>query len=411
MMNDEHEMISSLDKQLQIYRQISLDFNQLSQLKQQFNSFFSTDNRQDLVVDLLNTKTSLTEKSQQEVNFNDLCSAMINQIQQRINQLNKIENNDEERNSTIIQSYEDALTKTNLDFTKQFVHLANIRLECAKLRHRLQESKREVLSRRASNEQGQLLTILDAMIASKSIENHLNLLKKKVQTEAEQTKKSQENLLPQIHQQITEQRNQLNRIDQQLNKIIQENLFDKLEKLESKIRDYTRLISEFPQHIHSLNILHLSLSNQIRSNLFTWSNEQFNQINLTNQPIIQSSPTPLPEIPSQTPSTPLTSLKQLLGIRTQDSTILEPPATNDSSTKQETQHWDIPSKDEDMFKIICPSLTEIDWQMLNRVDQQIEDSLKDCRQDFNQYEELFQNMIKETRVLQYEYREKPAFRS
>ncbi|CAF1659769.1 unnamed protein product, partial [Adineta ricciae] len=292
-----------------------------------------------------------------------------------------------------------------------FVHLANIRLECAKLRHRLQESKREVLSRRASNEQGQLLTILDAMIASKSIENHLNLLKKKVQTEAEQTKKSQENLLPQIHQQITEQRNQLNRIDQQLNKIIQENPFDKLEKLESKIRDYTRLISEFPQHIHSLNILHLSLSNQIRSNLFTWSNEQFNQINLANQPIIQSPPTPLPEILSQTPSTPLTSLKQLLGIRTQDSTILEPPATNDSSTKQETQHWDIPSKDEDMFKIICPSLTEIDWQMLNRVDQQIEDSLKDCRQDFDQYEELFQNMIKETRVLQYEYREKPAFRS
>ncbi|CAF1684831.1 unnamed protein product, partial [Adineta ricciae] len=119
MMNDEHEMISSLDKQLQIYRQISLDFNQLSQLKQQFNSFFSTDNRQELILDLLNTKTSLTEKSQQEVNFNDLCSAMINQIQQRINQLNKIENNDEERNFTIIQSYEDALTKTNLDFTKQ----------------------------------------------------------------------------------------------------------------------------------------------------------------------------------------------------------------------------------------------------------------------------------------------------
>lgn len=38
-------------------------------------------------------------------------------------------------------------------------------MECEKLRSRLEESKREVLSRRSSNEQPQLLSILDAMIA------------------------------------------------------------------------------------------------------------------------------------------------------------------------------------------------------------------------------------------------------
>ncbi|CAF4942586.1 unnamed protein product, partial [Rotaria magnacalcarata] len=41
----------------------------------------------------------------------------------------------------------------------------NIRMECAKLHSRLADSKREVLSRRPSNEQTQLLSILDAMIA------------------------------------------------------------------------------------------------------------------------------------------------------------------------------------------------------------------------------------------------------
>lgn len=50
----------------------------------------------------------------------------------------------------------------------RFVHLANIRMECAKLRQRLDESKREVLSRRSSNEQTQLLSVLDAMIAVSS---------------------------------------------------------------------------------------------------------------------------------------------------------------------------------------------------------------------------------------------------
>ncbi len=58
----------------------------------------------------------------------------------------------------------------------------------------------------------------------------MNLLKKKVQTEMEQTKKSDEKLIPRIHQQINEKRYELNRIDNQLNKIIQENPLEILEK-------------------------------------------------------------------------------------------------------------------------------------------------------------------------------------
>ena len=46
----------------------------------------------------------------------------------------------------------------------RFVHLGNIHSECAKLRVRLEESKREVLSRRSSSEQTQLASVLDAMI-------------------------------------------------------------------------------------------------------------------------------------------------------------------------------------------------------------------------------------------------------
>jgi hypothetical protein len=52
---------------------------------------------------------------------------------------------------------------------------------------------------------------------------------------------------------------------------------------------------------------------------------------------IESSPTPLVIIPSQTPTTPLTSLKQLLGIRTQDTTAIEPILTIDNSTKEDYQ--------------------------------------------------------------------------
>jgi hypothetical protein len=48
--------------------------------------------------------------------------------------------------------------------------LANIRTECSKLRSRLEDSKREVLSRRSSMEQIQLSSVLDAMIAVSFIE-------------------------------------------------------------------------------------------------------------------------------------------------------------------------------------------------------------------------------------------------
>ncbi len=58
-------------------------------------------------------------------------------------------------------------------------------------------------------------------------------MKKKVQTEIEQTKKSDDKQVSRIHQQINEKRNELNRIDQQLNKIIQENPLEKLEKYQN----------------------------------------------------------------------------------------------------------------------------------------------------------------------------------
>jgi len=82
--------------------------------------------------------------------------------------------------------------------------------------------------------------------------------------------------------------------------------------------------------------MHLSLSNDLRSNILTWPIEEFSRINLLNNPI-DSPPTPLIIIPSQTPTTPLTSLKQLLGIRTQDTTIIEPILTSDPSPKEDYQ--------------------------------------------------------------------------
>ncbi|CAF1019239.1 unnamed protein product [Rotaria sordida] len=416
MINDEYYIISSLDKQLQIYRQLANYLNQLFQIKQQLDLLTSTNstNHQELVTELINPNNSLIGKFQQSIHLNDLCSLMNTLIQQRINQLSKIEKDEQERSSTIIDTYEEALRKTNLDFTKQFVHLANIRMECAKLRSRLDDSKREVLSRRSSIEQTQLMSILDAMIASKSVDVHLSLLKKRVQTEIEQTKKSDEKLIPRIHQQINEKRNELNRIDNQLNKIIQENPLEKLEKLELKIRDYIRLINDLPGHFHSLNIMHLSLSNDLRSNILTWPIEQFSRINLINNSIelpIESPPTPLVMIPSQTPTTPLTSLKQLLGIRTQDTTILEPSLPNEILSNEENQSWDIDINEDETLAIKYPSILSIDWDILTRVDYQMEEALKQCQLDFIQYELFFQNIIKEIHVLQYEYTKKPAFRS
>jgi hypothetical protein len=40
--------------------------------------------------------------------------------QQRINQLSKIEKDEQERSTILMDTYEEALTKANLDFTKQY---------------------------------------------------------------------------------------------------------------------------------------------------------------------------------------------------------------------------------------------------------------------------------------------------
>ena len=67
---------------------------------------------------------------------------------------------------------------------------------------------------------------------------------------------------------------------------------------------------------------------------------------------------------------------------------------------------------------------------MTRIDHEMEEKLKQCQQDFTQYDQIFQNMIEEVnikifvfiskhffnfhfqiRILQYESTEKPAFRS
>ena len=83
--------------------------------------------------------------------------------------------------------------------------------------------------------------------------------------------------------------------------------------------------------------MYLSLSNDLRSNILQWPIEEFSRINIINNHPIESPPTPLLIIPSQTPTTPLTSLKQLLGIRTQDTTILEPILTSDPSSSSSSK--------------------------------------------------------------------------
>ncbi|CAF4744802.1 unnamed protein product, partial [Rotaria sp. Silwood2] len=72
---------------------------------------------------LINPNSSLTVIFQQSINLNDLCSLMNTLIQQRINQLSKIEKDEQEQSSTIIDTYELALTKANLNFTKQYYYL------------------------------------------------------------------------------------------------------------------------------------------------------------------------------------------------------------------------------------------------------------------------------------------------
>lgn len=175
--------------------------------------------------------------------------------------------------------------------------------------------------------------------------------------------------------------------------------------MEFQIREYIRILSEFPSHIHSLNLNHLSLSNELQSNILNWSTEQFARLNLNQNPI-ESSPIPLLIIPSQTPTTPLTSLKQLLGIKTQDTSILEPILTSDSqalAAKQDYQRWDIELSEDEIMKINYPIVSPIDWQMLISVDQQMEQALVQAKLDFTQYEQFFQNLIKEVRRFVFDF--------
>ena len=87
----------------------------------------------ELVTQLIDRKMG---KIPNGTNLNDLCAAMGTLIQQRINQLrffsspliierrfsfsSKIEKHDQQqRSSLVMDSYEEALAKGNLDFTKQ----------------------------------------------------------------------------------------------------------------------------------------------------------------------------------------------------------------------------------------------------------------------------------------------------
>ena len=55
--------------------------------------------------------------------------------------------------------------------------------------------------------------------------------------------------------------------------------------------------------------------------------------------------------------------------------------------------------EEDVLTVKYPSLSSIDWNVLARVDTQMEEALEQCKQDFVQYDQFFQNVIKEVSVL------------
>ena len=61
--------------------------------------------------------------------------------------------------------------------------------------------------------------------------------------------------------------------------------------------------------------------------------------------------------------------------------------------------WDNEVNEEDVLTVKYPSLSSIDWNVLARVDTQMEEALEQCKQDFIQYDQFFQNVIKEVSVL------------
>jgi hypothetical protein len=56
--------------------------------------------------------------------------------------------------------------------------------------------------------------------------------------------------------------------------------------------------------------------------------------------------------------------------------------------------------EDETLSITYPSLSTIDWDILTRVDNQMEEALQQCQQDFNQYEQFFQNIIKEVSIIE-----------
>ena len=57
--------------------------------------------------------------------------------------------------------------------------------------------------------------------------------------------------------------------------------------------------------------------------------------------------------------------------------------------------WNTDNKDDEALTIKLPSISSIDWEALTRVDSQMEEALKQCQQDIGQYEQFYQNLIKE----------------
>ena len=53
---------------------------------------------------------------------------------------------------------------------------------------------------------------------------------------------------------------------------------------------------------------------------------------------------------------------------------------------------------DETLSIKYPLISSINWEILSRVDQQMEEGLQQCQQDFIQYEQVYQNIIKEVNI-------------
>jgi len=60
--------------------------------------------------------------------------------------------------------------------------------------------------------------------------------------------------------------------------------------------------------------------------------------------------------------------------------------------------WDIDINEDETLTIKYPRISTIDWDLLTRVDNQMEEALQQCKQDFIQYQLFFQNLIKEVYI-------------